>query len=214
MRQAIVSVDDPEGVALGLGDLLDIFEAGGLVEVEVLSCNEGGAVVRFRTEGRIEESSLEDHPATVWWERAMPSNGGATYLVEFDVGSVESIVDACDEDLHLCGAIDVGEDGFTFDIAGPQDAITETIEAYQASGASVDLQALRDFEPSDGPLDRLTDRQREILLAAYEMGYFDVPKEASTDEVARSLDLDDSTVSEHLQRAERNLLSSVLPVAG
>lgn len=42
------------------------------------------------------------------------------------------------------------------------------------------------------------------------MGYYDVPRNASTEEVAAELELDGSTVSEHLQRAERNVLRRVL----
>ena len=40
------------------------------------------------------------------------------------------------------------------------------------------------------------------------MGYYDVPRDATAKEVASEVGLDDSTVSEHLRRAERNLVSS------
>jgi predicted DNA binding protein len=43
------------------------------------------------------------------------------------------------------------------------------------------------------------------------MGYFAVPREVSTDEIAGELGLDSSTVAEHLQRAEKNLLSKYFP---
>jgi predicted DNA binding protein len=42
------------------------------------------------------------------------------------------------------------------------------------------------------------------------MGYYEVPRDVSTNEIAAQLDLDSSTVAEHLQRAERNLLSTHL----
>jgi predicted DNA binding protein len=42
------------------------------------------------------------------------------------------------------------------------------------------------------------------------MGYYEVPKEVSADEIAAELNLDSSTVNEHLQRAERNLLEQIL----
>lgn len=38
------------------------------------------------------------------------------------------------------------------------------------------------------------------------MGFYEVPKEASADDIAAELNLDPSTVNEHLQRAERNFL--------
>lgn len=41
------------------------------------------------------------------------------------------------------------------------------------------------------------------------MGYFVVPEEVTTDEIATALDLDPSTVREHLQRAQKNLLTAM-----
>jgi predicted DNA binding protein len=57
---------------------------------------------------------------------------------------------------------------------------------------------------------RLTDRQTEVLSTAYEMGYFDHPKEANANEVAAELDIATSTFSEHLAAAQGKLLSSVV----
>jgi len=53
-------------------------------------------------------------------------------------------------------------------------------------------------------------RQREVIETAWERGYYEVPKAVSTEELATELELDPSTVSEHLQRAERNLLGQLL----
>lgn len=44
-------------------------------------------------------------------------------------------------------------------------------------------------------------------FSAYERGFYDVPKEVSIDEIAVEIGLEGATVAEHLQRAERNLLS-------
>jgi hypothetical protein len=58
--------------------------------------------------------------------------------------------------------------------------------------------------------DRLTDRQREVLEAAYEMGYFEHPKGANAQEVARALDINSATLRGHLSAAQSKLLESVL----
>ena len=52
-----------------------------------------------------------------------------------------------------------------------------------------------------------TRRQLEVLQTAYEMGFYDVPREATIADVADEIGLDGGTVSEHLQRAERNIPS-------
>ncbi len=62
----------------------------------------------------------------------------------------------------------------------------------------------------DRALDRLlTDRQREVLEAAFEAGYYDWPRETSGGELADRLGISQPTLSEHLTTAERKLLSLV-----
>jgi len=82
-----------------------------------------------------------------------------------------------------------------------------------------DMQVLRLLQSSSTPeesdlvtVDRseLTERQREVLTAAYDAGYFDHPKGANAGEVAESLGIDRSTFSEHMAAAQRKLLSALL----
>ncbi|WP_049987167.1 helix-turn-helix domain-containing protein [Halobellus rufus] len=56
----------------------------------------------------------------------------------------------------------------------------------------------------------LTDRQREVLETAHEMGYFEYPKGANAGEVADALDIAASTFTQHLAAGQRKLLSSIL----
>jgi predicted DNA binding protein len=63
---------------------------------------------------------------------------------------------------------------------------------------------------SESELSRLTPKQRQALLAAYSLGYYDVPRRTSSELLAKRLKLGASTVAEHLRKAERNLLSRVL----
>lgn len=57
---------------------------------------------------------------------------------------------------------------------------------------------------------KLTDRQYEVLKTAYEMGYFERPKRANATEVAKELDIAQSTLTEHLVTAQRKLLGDIL----
>lgn len=57
---------------------------------------------------------------------------------------------------------------------------------------------------------KLTDRQREVLVAAYEMGYFERPKGANASELADELGIAQSTFTEHLVTAQRKLLEDIL----
>jgi len=59
-------------------------------------------------------------------------------------------------------------------------------------------------------LRRLTDRQREVLQTAHEMGYFEYPRGANAGEVAAELDIGPSTFIEHLNAAQSKLLDELL----
>ncbi|MDQ3968199.1 MAG: helix-turn-helix domain-containing protein [Thermoproteota archaeon] len=59
-------------------------------------------------------------------------------------------------------------------------------------------------------LSKLTSRQRQMLLTAYTLGYYDVPRRISSDDLSRHLNIDKSTVVEHLRKAERKLIGSII----
>jgi len=67
----------------------------------------------------------------------------------------------------------------------------------------------RDGTP-EPPGDGLTDRQDEALRTAYEMGYFDIPRGASLEDVAAELGVSASSVSERLRRAQTRLVEETV----
>ncbi|MEF8783509.1 MAG: helix-turn-helix domain-containing protein [Haloarculaceae archaeon] len=65
-----------------------------------------------------------------------------------------------------------------------------------------------DLVPVD--LDRLTDRQRDVIETAYGMGYFEYPRGANASEVAEALGIKPSTLAEHLAAAQSKLFEELL----
>jgi len=55
----------------------------------------------------------------------------------------------------------------------------------------------------------LTDRQREVLDIALDLGYYDVPRQATHGDIAERLDLSVGTVSEHLQKIECHVFEQI-----
>nr|WP_264475131.1 helix-turn-helix domain-containing protein [Salinirubrum litoreum] len=53
--------------------------------------------------------------------------------------------------------------------------------------------------------DELTEEQLTVLRTAHRLGYFDVPRGASADDIASELDIAQSTLSERLRLAEGRL---------
>lgn len=95
-----------------------------------------------------------------------------------------------------------------------------TVVAELAGAAErVELRYLVYTGAEDGPLEsdptlvdraQLTDRQREVLRTAHEMGYFEYPREANATAVADELGIGVSTFAEHLAATQRVLLDDLL----
>jgi predicted DNA binding protein len=56
----------------------------------------------------------------------------------------------------------------------------------------------------------LSDRQREALEVAVELGYYDTPREATHTDIAAELDCAPNTASDHLQKGEAKLVRAGL----
>lgn len=65
------------------------------------------------------------------------------------------------------------------------------------------------FTPSS-PVARLTEKQREVLLSAYKLGYYDLPIRISSEELAKKFGRVKSTFVAHRRKAERRLLKDTL----
>ena len=65
------------------------------------------------------------------------------------------------------------------------------------------------FEPNS-PLSELTPRQRKTLLAAFDGGYYELPRKIDSFDISVKLGLDKSTVAEHLRKAERTVMGHII----
>lgn len=74
-----------------------------------------------------------------------------------------------------------------------------------------DLVAKRSVDGGRGKaaVDGLTDRQREVLAAAFDAGYFEWPRDATAEELAETFDISAATVHYHLRGGLRRLVASV-----
>lgn len=206
MREAVFSITDAELDDLGILELVETCRSAGLRDVEELECQGTGAILQVEVDRRLDEDRLDELAAVDWWERVRDADDHQEYIISFTATELsESIVDRSDDLVGNCDPT-VTEHGASFSFVGPQEAIRETVAEYEAVGMSPDLRKIGSYNGSDRPLDSLTDRQQEVIENAFDLGYYEVPREASTEVVASELDLDPSTVAEHLQRAERNLL--------
>ncbi|MFB9806579.1 helix-turn-helix domain-containing protein [Haladaptatus pallidirubidus] len=56
----------------------------------------------------------------------------------------------------------------------------------------------------------LTDRQREVMDVALDLGYYDVPRQATHRDIADRMGLSVGTVGEHLQKIESRVFKGIV----
>jgi hypothetical protein len=88
------------------------------------------------------------------------------------------------------------------------------IEALTTQYTDVTLRSRRQAtgdhpQESLDPADVLTDRQYEVLQAAYHGGYYETPRGITGEELATSFDISGPVIHEHLQAAHRSLLDAL-----
>jgi DNA-binding CsgD family transcriptional regulator len=208
MRQAIVSLRDEDFT--GSEEVISVFRDAGVHDVDVLSCDWSGGVIRAHVKNKLDEEPLDAADTVVWWEQVSSSGSGYTYLIEMAATEESGPMAPQTDDVLPVNSIEFDDDGFTFDISGSQEGIREVISGFEAADIDLTLRGLHEYRSKTDILEALTDRQREVLQTAYENGYYDVPRGITTNELAGELGVDGSTVSEHLQRAERNLIAAAL----
>jgi len=104
-----------------------------------------------------------------------------------------------------------------FDAGGPtrarvvgKSSALESVVADIPDDIDVTIEEIGEFDaPWQAPAP-VTDRQRETLQAAFDCGYYDLPRRGSVETIAERLGVAPSTVSNHLRKAERALVAQFL----
>lgn len=213
MREAIIKLGDRQLEAIGLDDVVGAAREAGLEDVTELVCHGAGGVLQVRVRDPIPAEDLDHFESVVWWERLAADEDGVTYLCKIDPPdyAADHALDDHSTAHEIAGVDDAGID---LSVIGSQEEIGESIAAVDEAGMTALLERLTDYRGSSSTMAGLTDRQREVVETAYEMGYYDVPRTTSSEAIAEEVGLDPSTVAEHLQRAERNLMDRVLDGSG
>lgn len=100
--------------------------------------------------------------------------------------------------------------GFRVTTVGPEPELDSALEMIPES-IDLTVNSICEFRPDRAQAGfGLTNRQLEIVSAAVEEGYYDVPKEASCADVAERVGLSQATVGEHLQKIEGQVLRSLV----
>ncbi len=187
--------------------------AGRLKVVEALKCfkcdNEGFAIIckiRF-LDGQLTTSDLL---------KVGPISHAETLYEESDGSKVIFISGRYPENSELRrepvkGGVFVAEPPEFIDVnrmkcvlVGEEEALHAILRHSGLRSLAPKILSLTQLGPkSDSVLSMLSTKQRQVLVTAYGLGYYEVPRKISSEDMARLLKIDKSTLAEHLRKAER-----------
>ncbi|MDF9744510.1 helix-turn-helix domain-containing protein [Natrinema salsiterrestre] len=95
-----------------------------------------------------------------------------------------------------------------FSVVGESADLRRALEGVPA-GIETAVDRIGQYDGSDAAVGALTARQREAVRVARELGYFEVPRSASVEDVAEELGCAPGTAAEHLRKAEETVMDAL-----
>ena len=216
MRYVTLRVSPAEGEAFHpLGRALsvdDAVERGSIHRVEMLDDGSGlllaearGDVARYR---EILDESPHVHDFSIveddgWWY-------SYTHFEPNDANQ-EMLELQYESELAMETPIEVEADGsFVLTLVGPMDAFAEATPE-ETDAYDIEVLETGEHHPELGDLFlSLTERQRDVLETATDLGYYENPRQATHADIAAEVDASPSTVGEHLRKIESRVFAHLV----
>ena len=164
-----------------------------------------------RIEFKDETSRLDDLLANgIIKEAQVLEQQNKSYIVFMKGGpSLSPVLDSIGiEQGYLFPPVGIQDGRIRFSIFGSSEQIQKSLEKVASIGLRYKIVSLTDakFSPNS-PLAKLTEKQREVIITAYKLGYYDIPRKINSETLAKKLNIGNATLGEHLRKAERRLLT-------
>lgn len=170
--------------------------------------------VRIRNDARDTfERSVGEHPSVNEIKLVNTHDGETLYALDWDPSGGSLLGKILDLDAVLLGATGAA-DTWGLELRFPShEALSAFQEFYLDEAIDVSIERIYNpTKPDAGPWYGLTPPQRETLSDAVEGGYYSLPRQISTQELADSFDISDQAVTERLRRGISTLVSNTLLV--
>lgn len=112
--------------------------------------------------------------------------------------------------LYPAAPFEVRDDKVKIAFLGDTGQPKALLEKIDGTGVPYKVASLTDARSSGSPLDRLIEKRRKVIVAAFEHGCYETPRGISSEGPARKLGLKSPTLAEHRRKAEQRLPSEML----
>lgn len=213
MRRLILEISEKELLKFGF-EIQSFQKIKSLEFLHFLRQDPEQFAVISRVEFNDDLSKIEDmlDGGLIAEAQVLEKENNRTYTVFLKGGpSLSSILDYLGLRGYLFPPLEVRGDKLTISFLGSSIQVGEFIDKITALGIKHQVVSLTEanFSP-ESPLSALTEKQREVLVAAYKLGYYDLPRRINSEKLAEKLNIGSATLGEHLRKAERRLLGHIL----
>lgn len=160
------------------------------------------------------EATVRDHAAVDDIHVVSTHNEETLYALDWEIGSDTFFEGIVAIDAHILEATGTAQT-WAFELRFPSHGTLSDFQAYCAD-TSLPITVERIYNPTKpdaGPWYGLTLSQREMLTRAVEAGYYSIPRQASTQDLAEEFEISDQAVTERLRRGILALVTNTLLLA-
>jgi predicted DNA binding protein len=177
------------------------FDEGSTVQLIECTLKEGVSIHDVKFMGKMEILSV------------LRSEGNKPICLVKNTGPKESIDFFKRRDLDLVHTIPnfVSEDKIIISVIGTQEHHSKFIEIMKEyKGEIVKMSFKKAAYQKHDILSVLTDKQKEIIIAAQKHGYYKYPRKIKTEELAKKIGISKGTAIEHLRKGEERLMENIV----
>lgn len=100
-------------------------------------------------------------------------------------------------------------------MVGSSEELFNIVKAAKENGWGFEILSVQKYDPHvSSVFSVLTGKQKEILLQAYNSGYFEHPRRIDVGELAKKIGMHKTTLLEHLHKAEKRLIGHIIEQTG
>ena len=176
------------------------YQEGICIEIVELTLKEGASIHDIRTVGNMEILSVlksidSKHTCLIRYTEPEESKG---QFQESDLGLIHTIPTI------------ISPEKFIISMMGEQKNLSDFVEMIRNAGTILKMSFRRAAYQKADILAVLTDKQREVMVAAFQNGYYDFPKKISSKELCRKVSISKPTLLQHMRKAEGRILKEIM----
>ena len=176
------------------------YKEGICIEITEFTLKEGVSIYDIKTLGNMEILSVlksigNKHTCLIRYTEAEEAK---EQFQESDLGLIHTIPTI------------ISLEKFTISMMGERKNLSDFVEMMRNAGTIRKMSFRRAAYQRADILAVLTDKQREVMVAAFQNGYYDFPKKISSRQLCQKVSISKPTLLQHMRKAEGRILKEIM----